>query len=270
MPRLLGTALVTRRCVWLGPHGRNHRDKAFYSRFTASSVFPWQQATEVTRYGCVSSSCTGLGTPVSSSFLPRRPLAPFPHVHTSPSAEGYEHLTSHLPWPQQKQRPARACCSPRRGGFSLTCSNGHSEGISTSHHGDLHRLEPHNQVGHAAVAAGVGAQLSVLVAPKGVTVTRGWQQRGETQLGVTCETGRRKMGKMQVSPLSEFGHTPSPVTAAECAVPMSAHTMGSWFRGADWAHTNTVASSTWSSGEGSSAELIRSRPSLLHLHRENR
>lgn len=71
------------------------------------------------------------------------------------------------------------------------------------------------------------------------------------------------------TPLSESGHTPSPVTAAECAVPMSAHTMGSWFKGADWAHTNTVASSTWSSGEGSSVELIRSRPSLLHLHREN-
>lgn len=60
------------------------------------------------------------------------------------------------------------------------------------------------------------------------------------------------------------------MTAAECAVPMSAHTTGSWFKGADWAQVNTVASSTWSSGEGSSAELIRSRPSLLHLQRKKR
>lgn len=156
-----------------GPSWQESQGQSLYSRFTASSVFPWQQATEVTRYGCVSSSCTGLGTPVSSSFLPRRPLAPFPHVHTSPSAEGCKRLAAHLPWPQQSQRPARACCSPEHGGFSLTCSDGHSEGIPTSHHGDLHGLQPHNQVGHAAVAAGVGAQLPVLVAPKGVTVARG-------------------------------------------------------------------------------------------------
>lgn len=49
---------------------------------------------------------------------------------------------------------------------------------------------------------------------------------------------------------------------------MSAHIIGSWFKGDDWAHTNVVASSTWSSAEGSSAELILSRPSLLHLHGE--
>ena len=70
------------------------------------------------------------------------------------------------------------------------------------------------------------------------------------------------------SSFRDLGTHPSPVTAAECAVPMSAHTIGSWFKGADWAHMNTVASSTWSSGEGSSTELIRSRPSLLHLHGE--
>lgn len=86
--------------VSAGSSWQESQGQSLYSRFTASSVFPWQQATEVTRYGCVSSSCTGLGTPVSSSFLPRRPLAPFPHVHTSPSAEGYKHLTAHLPWPQ--------------------------------------------------------------------------------------------------------------------------------------------------------------------------
>lgn len=86
-----------------GSSWQESQGQSLYSRFTASSVFPWQQATEVTRYGCVSSSCTGLGTPVSSSFLPRRPLAPFPHVHTSPSAEGYKHLAAHLPWPAAAQ-----------------------------------------------------------------------------------------------------------------------------------------------------------------------
>lgn len=69
-------------------------------------------------------------------------------------------------------KKARACCSPGHRGFSLTCSDGHSEGIPTSHHGDLHCLEPHNQVGYAAVAGGAGAQLPVLVAPKGVTLAR--------------------------------------------------------------------------------------------------
>lgn len=29
MPGLFSTALVTWHCVWLGPHGRNNRDKAF-------------------------------------------------------------------------------------------------------------------------------------------------------------------------------------------------------------------------------------------------
>lgn len=91
-------------------------------------------------------------------------------------------LTSKPPWAISeaclghsmdcRQRKTRACCSPRRRGFSLTCSNGHGEGIPTSHHSDLHRLEPHNQVGYPAVAAGVGAQLPVLVAPKGVTLAR--------------------------------------------------------------------------------------------------
>lgn len=56
-------------------------------RFTASSVFPWQQATDVTAIERLSSSCTGFGVPHCSSFLPRRPRAPFPHVYTCPSAE---------------------------------------------------------------------------------------------------------------------------------------------------------------------------------------
>lgn len=71
-----------------------------------------------------------------------------------------------------RHREVRACCSPARGGLSLTCSDGHGEGVPTSHHGDLHGLEPHHQMGHATVAAGVGAQLPVLVAPKGVTLAR--------------------------------------------------------------------------------------------------
>lgn len=78
----------------------------------------------------------------------------------------------------------------------------------------------------------------------------------------------REEERAKAAPSQGSGTHASPVTAAECAVPMSAHTIGSWFKGADWAHVNTVASSTWSSGEGSSADLIWSRPSLLHLQRE--
>lgn len=56
-------------------------------RFTASRLLPWQQATDVTAKGWLSSSCTAFGIPESSSFLPRRPRAPFPQVYTSPSVE---------------------------------------------------------------------------------------------------------------------------------------------------------------------------------------
>lgn len=49
-------------------------------------MLPWQQATDVTAKGWLSSSSTAFGIPQSSSFLPRRPRAPFPHVYTSPSA----------------------------------------------------------------------------------------------------------------------------------------------------------------------------------------
>lgn len=56
-------------------------------RFTASRLLPWQQATDVTTNGWLSSSCTAFGIPDSSSFRPRRPRAPFPQVYTSPSVE---------------------------------------------------------------------------------------------------------------------------------------------------------------------------------------
>lgn len=67
---------------------------------------------------------------------------------------------------------------------------------------------------------------------------------------------RQEAGRENAGPRQGRGHSPSPVTAAECAVPMSAHTIGSLVSGDDWAHMNTVASSSCSSGEGSSAELI--------------
>lgn len=82
----------------------------------------------------------------------------------------------------------------------------------------------------------------------------------------TYSKGKQEEEGENAVPSQGSGHTP--VTAAECAVPISAHTTGSWFKGADCAHVNTVASSTCSSGEGSSAELIRSKPSLLHLQRK--
>lgn len=108
---------------------------------------------------CPRPSCPGVPGLLSPTCTPRRL-----QIHRRGAARRARHR-------RPSQHPAtagsKACWAS-----SLTCSDGHSEGIAASHHGDLHCLEPLNQVGYAAVAAGVGAQLPVLVAPKGVTLAR--------------------------------------------------------------------------------------------------
>lgn len=75
-------------------------------RFTASRLLPWQQATDVTTNGWLSSSCTAFGIPDSSSFRPRRPRAPFPQVYTSPSVENRKDPVTVSPNSQSKSQNA--------------------------------------------------------------------------------------------------------------------------------------------------------------------
>lgn len=214
-----------------------------------------------------------------------------------------------MPASKPQAKAPWVCCNA---GLQLTCSNGHSEGIAAGDHGDLHGLEPHNQVGHTTAAAGASAKLPMLVAAEGVTLPGSCQQKWRSQGLAACLPAHR--GALTAAPASpsppagtevqepqgSLGPSPSswgilsgsqtrywkepvsclpscvrapqatpplplPVTAAEWAVPMSAHTIGSRSKGAERVQASAGASSTWFSCEGSSSAVMQSRPSLLNL-----